>query len=389
MAEDPRKLFVGQLPNDITEDEVRTVFTTYGAVSDVHIMDGKPPGTQKCGFVTYEAEHSAKTAVDLLNDTYKFRQNSEKAIRVSVAKGKGARDSGKGGGRDGGYDNSWGGDRNRGGWDGGGRAGDRAPAVAVKAGMAAAEAAAAAAAAAAGATPDRGRPRGGAHRCHPRGAGAGIAAAVTSPAAGRSAQHIQVATPEGAAAVAVASAEGAVVVASPEGAAAVAVSSAEGAVAVAVVSAEGQVAVAVARWEGRQPKTVFAIKAVAGEAINDDLWKPKVVSGSGGGGGGAREGDESKVFVGQLPMDIREDEVRTIFGTYGQVTDVKIIDGKPVGSQKCAFVGYEAEEGARVAIQVLHDVYRFRTDSSKPIRVEFCKGKGGSRDAGGGGGGGG
>mmetsp|Transcript_47016 Transcript_47016/g.151049 ORF Transcript_47016/g.151049 Transcript_47016/m.151049 type:complete len:216 (+) Transcript_47016:132-779(+) len=130
MAEDPRKLFVGQLPNDITEDEVRTVFTTYGPVSDVHIMDGKPPGTQKCGFVTYEAEQSAKTAVDLLNDTYKFRQHSEKAIRVSVAKGKGARDSGKGGGRDGGYENSWGGDRNRGGWDGGGRGGDRAPAVA-------------------------------------------------------------------------------------------------------------------------------------------------------------------------------------------------------------------------------------------------------------------
>jgi len=73
----------------------------------------------------------------------------------------------------------------------------------------------------------------------PEAQGQGDPQPVTSPVAGRSAQHIQVATPEGAATVAVASAEGAVLV--------------------AVASAEGQVAVA--RWEGRQPKTVFAIKA--------------------------------------------------------------------------------------------------------------------------------
>jgi len=63
----------------------------------------------------------------------------------------------------------------------------------------------------------------------PEAQGQGDPQPVTSPVAGRSAQHIQVATPEGAATVAVASAEGAVLV--------------------AVASAEGQVAVAVARRE--------------------------------------------------------------------------------------------------------------------------------------------
>lgn len=61
--------------------------------------------------------------------------------------------------------------------------------------------------------------------------------------------------------------------------------------------------------------------------------------------------DQKKVFAGNLPMDIREDEVRTIFGTYGTITDVTIIDGKPPGSNKCAFVSYDADQGAATAIQ--------------------------------------
>ena len=62
-----------------------------------------------------------------------------------------------------------------------------------------------------------------------------------------------------------------------------------------------------------------------------------------------------------------------ICGTYGQVTDIKIIDGKPAGSQKCAFVYFEREAEAKVAIQVLNYVYKFRCDADKPIRVEFCR----------------
>lgn len=34
------KLFVGNLPADISEEDMRTVFSTYGMVTDVHIMTG-------------------------------------------------------------------------------------------------------------------------------------------------------------------------------------------------------------------------------------------------------------------------------------------------------------------------------------------------------------
>lgn len=53
--------------------------------------------------------------------------------------------------------------------------------------------------------------------------------------------------------------------------------------------------------------------------------------------------------------------------------------------------GYESDAGAKTAVQVLHDVYKFRLDAPKAIRVEFVRGRPrGGDDAGrwGGGGGG-
>lgn len=84
--------------------------------------------------------------------------------------------------------------------------------------------------------------------------------------------------------------------------------------------------------------------------------------------------DDNKLFVGRLPDDIREDEIRMIFGTYGKVEYLKILDK---GAQKAAFVTYETKQGADVAVQVLNDVYRFRTDAKDPIHVSHARTGGG------------
>lgn len=213
MAEDQSRVFCGNLPFDITEDEIRTVFNTYGQVMEVRIIDDKR-GQGKCAFVNYSASEGGAAAIQVLNNVYKFRHDSESAIRVSCCKPKGQYQDEKG-------------------WKGGGKGGDS--------------------------------------------------------------------------------------------------------------------------WGG------------------DGGW--------GGGGGGGGNNDTRNLFVGQLPMDITEDEIRTVFNTYGSVQDVNIIDGKPAGTHKCAFVKYDSEEAGRTAIQVLHHVYKFRHDSEKPINVDCQKPRG--KDGGG------
>jgi len=110
------------------------VFKIYGEVTNVHIIDGKPAGTNKVAFVEYANPDSSQTAIQALDGEYRFRRDSESAIRVSVARPKNSKGGGKGDrdrswGSGGGY-NDWGGrggrddyDGRRGGDDYGGRGG--------------------------------------------------------------------------------------------------------------------------------------------------------------------------------------------------------------------------------------------------------------------------
>lgn len=88
--------------------------------------------------------------------------------------------------------------------------------------------------------------------------------------------------------------------------------------------------------------------------------------------------DDRKLFVGRLPDDIQEGEIWTIFKTYGPVSNVKILDK---GAQKAAFVTYDTKYAADVAVQVLNDVYRFRTDARDPIHVSLARSGGASRSS--------
>lgn len=415
MGDDARKLFVGQLPMDILEEEVRTVFTTYGAVADVKVIDGKPPGSQKCAFVTYETESAARAAMQVLHDVYRFRTDSEKPIRVTVARGRasggGDRDRGD---RD--YDRGDRDyrqsdrdhrerdrdhrpapreqrehrDRDRGDWDRGRPAqawdGDRGEEDLRKVFV--------------GQLPldireDEvrlifntygqvtdvkiidGKPPG-SQKC----AFVGYETEQGAKAAIQVLNDVYKFRPEAEKPIRVEYCRG-------KGGG----SSAGGGSSRAETSSRGE-----HRghdWGGRSDRDWGGGGGGGGgRSGGRDDWSGGGNSssrqGHGGGswegGSGRADDDLRKVFVGNLPGDIREDEVKLIFNTYGQVTDVKIIDGKPPGVQKCAFVSYETEQGAKAAIQVLHNVYKFRVEAEKPIRVEYTRGAGGGggreRDAG-------
>jgi len=105
------RLFVGHLPMDIQEDEIRMIFNTYGRTTDIHLMSvvQQQPGQDRCAFVTYESVESARVAMEVLNGVYKFREESAEAINVSVAfrrkdKGMGKGDRGQMAIPDRGYD---------------------------------------------------------------------------------------------------------------------------------------------------------------------------------------------------------------------------------------------------------------------------------------------
>ena len=62
------KVFVGQIPQTCSEQELRNVFTKYGPVTDVMFLVDKSTGMRKgCGFVTFENESQALAARQGLN----------------------------------------------------------------------------------------------------------------------------------------------------------------------------------------------------------------------------------------------------------------------------------------------------------------------------------
>lgn len=88
MGEDQKMLYIGNLPPDITEDELRDVFQLYGVVVDVFVnkSTGAQLGDQhRSAFVGFEVEHNATAAMLVLTEMYKFRE-SMTPILVKVAR---------------------------------------------------------------------------------------------------------------------------------------------------------------------------------------------------------------------------------------------------------------------------------------------------------------
>lgn len=63
-----RELYVGNLPFETTEDDLRRLFSVSGTVQSVHIITDKESGRSKgCGYVKMTNEIEAKDALDSLD----------------------------------------------------------------------------------------------------------------------------------------------------------------------------------------------------------------------------------------------------------------------------------------------------------------------------------
>jgi RNA recognition motif-containing protein len=91
------KLYVGNLPYNTSEDDLRTLFSQYGSVDSVAIITDRDTGRSKgFGFVEFGNDEEAKNAIQGLSG----QEYGGRALTVNEARPK---TGGGGGGGRGGY----------------------------------------------------------------------------------------------------------------------------------------------------------------------------------------------------------------------------------------------------------------------------------------------
>ena len=87
----PKKLFVGNLPFSMGEQDIQELFAEHGEVTDVHlVLDRETHRSRGFAFVEYAEDDSANKAIDALNG----HEVDGRAIVVNVAKPPRPRPSG-------------------------------------------------------------------------------------------------------------------------------------------------------------------------------------------------------------------------------------------------------------------------------------------------------
>lgn len=90
-----RKLYVGNLPYETTEDDLQTLFSEVGPVASVSVMRDRETGRARgFAFVEMSSESDAQTAIDKLHD----RPFGGRTLTVNEARPQPARGFGGGGG---------------------------------------------------------------------------------------------------------------------------------------------------------------------------------------------------------------------------------------------------------------------------------------------------
>jgi len=84
-------------------------------------------------------------------------------------------------------------------------------------------------------------------------------------------------------------------------------------------------------------------------------------------------GERYKIFCGSLPSDCTQEDLMTVFSTYGTPTDIHLMTGKSTSGQCCAFIVYDSRDAAESAIQSLDGVYNMREDGTGPVRVSWAR----------------
>jgi len=92
-------IYVGNLPFEVTDDDLRQVFSAYGEVESASVVKDRFSGESRgFGFVEMPAKKDADAAIAGLNGT----DLKGRAITVNEAKPKAPKSGGGGGGREGG-----------------------------------------------------------------------------------------------------------------------------------------------------------------------------------------------------------------------------------------------------------------------------------------------
>lgn len=114
----PKKLFIGNLSYNVTEDELRGTFSQYGEITDLKVITDRMSGRSKgIAFITYATEEEAQAAIEAMHN----QEIDGRAVIVNVARPQVPREN-RGGGFGGGSRGGFGGGR---GFGGDRRGGDR------------------------------------------------------------------------------------------------------------------------------------------------------------------------------------------------------------------------------------------------------------------------
>ncbi len=107
------KLYVGNLSYDVTEQQLRELFSQAGQIKDVALITDRQTGRSKgFGFVEFETQAEAQKAIELFNN----HELEGRPLTVNMARPREERGGGGGGGgghRGGGDRGGYGGGRRR------------------------------------------------------------------------------------------------------------------------------------------------------------------------------------------------------------------------------------------------------------------------------------
>ena len=68
------------------------------------------------------------------------------------------------------------------------------------------------------------------------------------------------------------------------------------------------------------------------------------------------EADKTKLFVGNLPFSIKQEDLEGVFAEFGEIAEISLITDKMSGRSKgFAFVKYTNEEDAQAAVEGMKD----------------------------------
>jgi RNA recognition motif-containing protein len=116
------KMYVGNLPFSATENELRDLFSQFGAVTDIHLPTDRDSGRPRgFAFVTMDTDTAMNAAINDLNG----KEWNGRTLAINEARPREERPSfgGGGGGGRGGYGGGGGGGRGGYGGKGGGKGG--------------------------------------------------------------------------------------------------------------------------------------------------------------------------------------------------------------------------------------------------------------------------